>query len=176
MRRVLVVGSGGAGKSTFADALGAHTGLPVTHLDAHFWKPGWVETPPDEWRAVQQRLIAADEWIIDGNYSATIDVRLPRADMVILLDMGRVRCVSRVVWRTLRHHGQARTAAECPDRFDWSFIRNFVWTYPTRSRTKVIAAAEQHRDHLDFVRLRTPKQVRRFLTDQERTGRAVDDR
>jgi adenylate kinase family enzyme len=47
MRRVMVVGSGGAGKSTFAGALGAHTGLPVTHLDWHFWRPGWEPTPWD---------------------------------------------------------------------------------------------------------------------------------
>ena len=52
MRRVLVIGCGGAGKSTFARELGARTGLPVVHLDRLYWKPGWVPTPPGEWELV----------------------------------------------------------------------------------------------------------------------------
>jgi adenylate kinase family enzyme len=176
MKRIMVVGSAGAGKSTFSDELGARTGLPVVHLDERFWKPGWVETPSDEWREVQGRLVAGDRWILDGNYSATIDVRMPRADTVILLDIGRVRCVSRVVRRTVRHRGAARTAAGCPDRFDWSFIRHFVWTYPTRSRPKVLAAVEEHCDHLDFVHLRSSREVRAYLVGIGSTGPATGPR
>lgn len=71
MRRVLVIGCGGAGKSTLARQLGEATGLPVIHLDAHYWRPGWVETPKETWRAAVDELIAADAWIMDGNYSGT---------------------------------------------------------------------------------------------------------
>ncbi len=53
VERVAVVGSGGAGKSTFARDLGRRTGIPVIHLDQHHWKPGWVETPPEDWRRLQ---------------------------------------------------------------------------------------------------------------------------
>jgi adenylate kinase family enzyme len=67
VQRVVIVGSGGAGESTLAVELGRRTNLPVVHLDHHFWHPGWVETPRDEWRAVQQELFAGDEWIADGN-------------------------------------------------------------------------------------------------------------
>jgi adenylate kinase family enzyme len=56
VRRVAVVGSSGAGKSTFARDLGARTGLPVVHLDRPFWRPGWVETPREEWRRVRAFL------------------------------------------------------------------------------------------------------------------------
>ena len=171
----MVVGSGGAGKSTFADALGASTGLPVTHLDAHFWKPGWVETPQEQWRAVQARMVAEDAWILDGNYSGTIDVRFARADTVILLDLNRVRCVWRVTRRTLGSMGEERTAAGCPDRFDIAFIR-FIWTYRKRSRWKILAGADERASQVELVRLRTPKQLRRFLSEIDRTGRAVDDR
>lgn len=176
MRRVMVVGSSGAGKSTFADALAERTGLPAVHLDEHYWKPDWVETAAAEWRDVQRRLVAGDTWILDGNYSATIDVRLPRADTVVFLDLGRVRCVSRVVARTVRNHGRARTAAGCPDRFEWDFLRNFVWTYPTRSRPRVLAAIEEHRDHLEFVRLASPSAVRAYLDAVGRARPADSDR
>ncbi len=71
VKRVAVVGSGGAGKSTLARELGQRTGIPVIHLDEHFWKPGWVATAAEEWRAVQNDLLAADCWIVDGNYGGT---------------------------------------------------------------------------------------------------------
>jgi hypothetical protein len=82
-RRVLVSGLAGAGKSTFSRALSAKTGLPLIHLDIHFWKPGWVEPTEDEWREKQRGLLSGDGWIIDGNYHATLDLRLERADTVV---------------------------------------------------------------------------------------------
>ena len=72
MKRVLVIGSGGAGKSTFATRLGARLGLPVIHLDRVYWQPGWVETPKDEWLRKVEEMCAADAWVMDGNYSGTL--------------------------------------------------------------------------------------------------------
>ena len=81
-RRVVVTGIAGAGKSTFSRALSAKTGLPVIHLDVHFWKPGWMAPSEDEWREKQRGLLTGDEWIADGNYHATLDLRLERAEAV----------------------------------------------------------------------------------------------
>src|SRR2546421_5010221 len=67
-RRVLVTGLAGSGKSTFSLALAAKTGLPVIHLDLHFWKPGWVAPSETEWREKQCGVLAGDAWIADGNY------------------------------------------------------------------------------------------------------------
>ena len=67
-RRVLVTGMAGSGKSTFSRSLAAKTGLPVIHLDLHFWKPGWVAPSELEWREKQRGLLAGDAWIADGNY------------------------------------------------------------------------------------------------------------
>src|SRR5205085_8526803 len=66
-RRVVVTGLAGAGKSTFSRALSAKTGLPPIYLDLHFWKPGWVAPPDDEWREKQRGLLAGAAWIADGN-------------------------------------------------------------------------------------------------------------
>ena len=67
-RKVLVIGPGGAGKSTLGAAIGARIGLPVVHLDALCWRPGWVPTPNDEWDRVGAELAARDAWVMDGNY------------------------------------------------------------------------------------------------------------
>ena len=64
MRRVLVIGSGGAGKTTFSLALAKRTGLPVVHLDAHFWRPGWGQPESEEWADQVDRLAAEPRWIM----------------------------------------------------------------------------------------------------------------
>ena len=86
-RRVIVTGLAGSGKSTFALALAAKTGLPVIHLDLQFWKPGWVAPSETEWRERQWSVLGGDAWIADGNYHETLDLRLERADTVVFLDM-----------------------------------------------------------------------------------------
>ena len=86
-RRVVVTGLAGSGKSTLAVALAAKTGLPVIHLDLYFWKPGWVAPSETEWREKQRVVLAGDAWIADGNYHETLDLRLERADTVVVLDM-----------------------------------------------------------------------------------------
>jgi hypothetical protein len=100
-RRVVVTGMAGAGKSTFAQLLSAKTGLPVIHLDVYFWKPGWVEPSDTEWRDVQSTLLASEEWIADGNYHETLDLRLKRADTVVYLDTPWWLCAARAFVRGL---------------------------------------------------------------------------
>ena len=84
-RRVLVTGMAGSGKSTFSRSLAAKTGLPVIHLDLHFWKPGWVAPSEREWREKQGGVLAGDAWIADGDDHETLDLRLARADTVVVL-------------------------------------------------------------------------------------------
>jgi adenylate kinase family enzyme len=104
-RRVLVDGMMGSGKSTFARALAAKTGLPVIHLDLHYWKPGWVRPSDEEWRERQRRLLAGEAWIIDGNDNETLSVRLERAETVVFLDTPWWVCASRAFVRGLRKTG-----------------------------------------------------------------------
>jgi hypothetical protein len=83
LRRVAIVGCGGSGKSTVARELGRRTGLPVVHLDPLFWSSDWQPCPPEEWEAIQRRLVAEEGWIIDGNYGGTMELRLAAADTVV---------------------------------------------------------------------------------------------
>src|SRR5882724_2173258 len=108
MNKILIIGSGGAGKSTFAERLGQVLKIEVVHLDVLYWKPGWVETPKPEWRKTVAELVKRESWIIDGNYSGTFDIRLEACDTVIFLDVARAFCLWRVLkrWMLYRHGGR----------------------------------------------------------------------
>lgn len=131
MERVVIVGCPGAGKSTAAKRLAEITGLPLVHLDLHYWQPGWVRPDNDLWRAKVEELVSRPHWIMDGNYSGTLDLRLAAADTLIHLDFSTFICAWRLGRRTLMGLGQRRgheLRAGCPERLDWPFFR-FVLNY-----------------------------------------------
>lgn len=86
MRRVLIVGNSGGGKSTLARSLGAKLGLPVIHLDVLFWKPGWVESDRADFRVRVAEALQAPAWICDGNFTSSYDLRMPYADTIIWIE------------------------------------------------------------------------------------------
>jgi adenylate kinase family enzyme len=167
MRKVIVIGSGGAGKTTFAGRLGERLGLEVIHLDRLYWHPGWVKTPKDVWRLRVEELLRRDAWVMDGNYSGTLDLRLEACDTVVFLDMGRAVCLWRVLKRLAQHWHRSRPdmAEGCHERFDLKFIYWILWDYPRRSRPKVLARLAECSRSKSVVRLRSEADVERFLAD-----------
>ena len=169
MQRVLVIGSGGAGKSPFAARLGAATGLPVVHLDAYYWRAGWDPTPADEWTRTVDALAAGDAWVMDGNYGGTLDRRLAACDTVVFLDLPRLLCVWRIVARWLRHLGRTRPdmAPGCPERMTWEFLR-WGWHYPRDRRPTVLRKLDALAPPRRAVVLRTRGAVEAFLRHASR--------
>ena len=169
-RRIAIVSCGGAGKSRLAGELGRRLGLPVLHLDLHYWRPGWVETPRAEWEALQPSLLAGDAWIADGNYHATLPLRLERADAVVFLDMPRLACLRGVLLRRLRHRGTHRADLPpgCPEKFDLEFLR-WIWRFPRDVRPATLAMLREFeaRGGLVVV-LRSRREVETFLADLDR--------
>jgi adenylate kinase family enzyme len=139
MRRIAVIGCGGSGKSRLARELGRRLDLPVIHLDAHYWRPGWVEAPMAEWIELQTELFAGEAWIADGNFHSTLRYRTTRADTVVFLDFPRSSCVRGVLGRLLRQRGQVRSdmATGCPERFDPAFLR-WVWNFRRDARPRTL--------------------------------------
>ncbi|GLY67438.1 DNA topology modulation protein FlaR [Amycolatopsis taiwanensis] len=170
MRRVLVIGCSGSGKSTFARRLAALLDLPVTHLDRHYWRPGWVEAPDDEFRAAQQAVVVGERWVIDGNYSGSMDIRLPRADTIVFLDLPRWRCLLRIARRTLRGWGRDGQAAGCPEHLDPAFWR-WVWRWHRGSRPHLLARLAEQGSHTRQVVLSSPREVTGFLNAVSVGGR-----
>ena len=151
MKRVVILGRGAAGKSTFARRLGEITALPVIELDKLFWQPGLIAMPSDQWAILQQNLVTEDRWILDGDlgpYDA-IEPRLRAADTIILLDFSFVRCA----WQAFRRG---------PERADfWQWI----WAYRQRYLPMVKQTIAHHAPYAQLFILRSPGAVRRFLAD-----------
>jgi adenylate kinase family enzyme len=163
VKRVAVIGSGGAGKSTFARQLGDRTGLPVIHLDGLFWGPDWAPMPKPDWIELERNLIAEDRWIMDGNYGSTQTLRLPRADTVIFLDIPRLVCLWSVTRRWALHRKQARPdMPQNADKLDLEFLR-WIWTYPKLKRPEVLARLAALPSTTRIVRLRSRRAMREFL-------------
>ena len=164
MKRVIVIGSGGAGKSTLARAMGQRLGLRVVHLDAQFWQAGWVERDREDWLEWQRNALLEPRWIMDGNYGGTLDVRLEAADTVIFLDLPPAICIARVVWRVLRYLGHSRPdmARGCPEKLDFKFLR-WIWQYPRKNRPVILEKLTRLEQGQRVVRLRSAAAVRDFL-------------
>ena len=107
-KRILILGPSGAGKSTLARRIGARLGLPVVHLDTINWNPGWVQTEVGLFRQRVAEAAAREAWVMDGNYTTHLDLRLPRAEAVIWLDLPRYIYFPRAVWRSIRNYGRDR--------------------------------------------------------------------
>jgi adenylate kinase family enzyme len=161
----MVIGGSGAGKSTFGVRLAERTGLPLFHLDREFWRAGWTEPPPDEWRAHVSRLVGLDRWIQEGTYMNTLDIRIPHADLILWFDYPRHVCLYRVLRRSLRSYGRQRPdmAPGCLERFDQEFLK-YVWTFNDRYRSRIMAALERY-THIKPVIFRRDADADRFLAN-----------
>jgi adenylate kinase family enzyme len=163
MKKIIIIGSSGAGKSTFARRLSKATGLEVIHLDRLYWKPNWTETPKDEWRKMVEDVVQGDSWIIDGNFSGTMEPRFEACDTVIFLETPRTVCIYRILKRVAFYRKGRRPdmADGCDEKFDWEFLK-WVWNYPARSKPKVEALISRFQDK-KIIRLKSKKDIENFL-------------
>ena len=177
-RRVLVTGMAGSGKSTFSRSLAAKTGLPVIHLDLHFWKPGWVAPSEREWREKQSGLLAGDAWIADGNYHETLDLRLERADTVVFLDTPWWVCAGRAFFRGLR-----KPVGEMPEGCDdssWRRLRDewrlaiVIWRNRRSEPEREHEIISQYGQHAVLHALGSKRAAREFLDGLFDCGQADD--
>lgn len=156
---MLVIGSPGAGKSTFSRELARQTGLTLTHLDAEYWQPGWVRPPKEVWEARVCELIAADAWILDGNYTSTVPLRAERADTVIVLDYPRLLCLFRAVSRAVLNRRTDRMNLG-KEPLNLEFLR-FIWNFKAVHQRQLIQL--EALPHLTLIRLHSDAQTQAWL-------------
>jgi adenylate kinase family enzyme len=129
--------------------LGEITGLPVVELDKVFWRPGLVATPREEWVRIQEKLVAENGWIMDGDlgpYDA-VEVRLRAADTIIFLDFSLVRCA----WRAIKR------SRERADFWLW------VFAYRHKRRPFLMQAVAEYAANADLRIFRDPEALRHFV-------------
>lgn len=170
MRRIVVLGNSGAGKSTLARGLANRLGSTHIELDALHWEPNWTAALTEVFRDRVARAVAAERWVLDGNYSAVRDLVWPAADTLIWLDYPMSVVFTRVFLRTIRR---------CITREElWNGNRENFWiqlfdresillwvinTWRKQRRTFPPLLREQHRLGKKVIRLRSPQQSKNLL-------------
>jgi nucleotidyltransferase substrate binding protein (TIGR01987 family) len=165
MNRIAIIGCSGAGKSTLARAVGARLGLPVVHLDALFWKPGWVESDQESFRAAVDQALAGQRWVSDGNFTSVADIRFSRADTIVWIDPPITLCLWRAIRRAVTDFGRTRAdlAPGCLEKIDFAFYGYILgWNRVTRPR--VHGAIDAFGSHASLVMLRSDREVAAWMS------------
>lgn len=163
MERIIIIGCGGAGKSTLARQLGETLNLPVVHLDSIFWLPGWVERDRDEFDQLVRQEMAKEQWIIDGNYNRTMEERIGYCDTIIYLDVSRWLCLYGIFKRLLTNIGKTRPdmGKGCKEKVDWEFVK-WVWNFNKNKRERYYRMLNEAEGKETIV-LKNRRMVKRFL-------------
>jgi adenylate kinase family enzyme len=164
VRKVLVIGNGGSGKSTFSVRLGAAVGVPVVHLDKHFWKANWVETPKDEWKKTVQNLSATDAWVMDGNYSGTLRERMMASDTIVYFNRSKILCLLGVFRRRISGK-RVDSINGCPERIDFQFVK-WIWNYPKANHPTIMKLLDEFSTTKEIITIKNRRSARRFIMEK----------
>lgn len=165
-KRVLIIGCSGSGKSTLSRELHRLMSLPVIHLDALYWLPNWTKKPKEDFVNELMEQLEQPEWIIDGNFDSTLELRLKYADLVLFLDFPREKCVEGVLKRYFKNKGQTRIdmGVGCEEKIDMEFLR-YIWAYNDTSKPEIVAQLAQLK--IDSIVFHNRKQVKQWLLQLE---------
>ncbi len=138
--RVLIVGCGGAGKSTLAVEMGKRFGLPVVHLDKLWWLHDWQNRSEHEFDILLADELMKNDWIIEGNFFRTFGTRLKHADFCIFLDYDTELCIQSVYLRAEKYRGTTRPdmADGCTERIDDEF-ENWIFSFKEKVRPSMLS-------------------------------------
>jgi len=163
MQKVLIIGSNGAGKSTFSYTLAEKRHLPLIHIDQIYWRGNWEVAPRDEFEAAVCREAQKEAWIIEGNNMRSLADRLRYADTVFWFEFPPPVCIANILKREHRYRGKARPdmPESCISRLDTAFLR-YAWNFNRKHRTRILELLAAH-PNVDVIRFTRRRQVTRFL-------------
>lgn len=163
MKRILIIGSNGAGKSTFSFKLAEKLGLPLVHIDQIYWRGNWDVTPENEFDCVVSAETSKPAWIIEGNNFRSLTHRLARADTVFWFEFPPPLCVLNILRRERKYCGQVRPDMpdECVSRWDLAFLK-IVWEFNKKNHARIEKLLGQHK-HFTVIRFTNYRQVKRYM-------------
>ena len=171
LQRAVVIGTSCSGKTTLAGRVAGILGVPHIELDAIHWLPDWQERPTEEFRELTALAVAADQWVVDGNYSMVRDIVWARATSIIWLNYSFPlvlwRALSRTITRSVRgqvlfsgNKESLRTAFLSRESIIWWVIT----TYYRRRREYPVLFQNQEFRHLNIIELRKQREADAFLS------------
>ena len=142
MKRIIIIGCPGSGKSTFARELQKRTNLPLYYLDMLYWNADRTTVPKEEFRRRLGEVLEKDRWIIDGNYGSTMEMRMAVCDTVIVLDYPTEVCLAGIHAR----RGKVRPDMPWVETGEDAEFEAFVRQFREESRPKILSLLEQYRE------------------------------
>jgi len=165
MKKILILGSGSAGKTTFACKLSKQLNIDVIHLDSHYWQENWQEPTKEQWNEKLKELLKQNQWIMDGHFNNTLPLRLEHADTIIFLDRGRLLCLFRWLRRVIKNIGRNRAEMPrgCIEKLDWEYIK-WLWQFPRTHRPEIIELLKRHAQNKNIAIVTNNKQSNYFIS------------
>lgn len=161
--KIIIIGSPGAGKSTFARKLRDITGLPLHYLDMIYHKSDKTTIPREEFDAKLEEILTSEMWIIDGNYQRTIERRLQACDTVFLLDYPVEQCLEGVQERVGRKREEMPWVEETLDED----FRQFILEFRQTKLPQIYALLEQYKDGRDIVIFNSRAEAEEWLEERK---------
>lgn len=164
--RICVIGSSGAGKSTYSQCLASSLNLTYVSLDKDVrWLPGWQERSRQEQRERLRDLAAGEAWVIDGSGSSSFDIRLPRTDLIIWLRLSRWKCLLGVAKRVGRYKGTVRPdmAEGCPEPLPDRDFLSYIWNFEHRFAPRIIDEIDRHGPSVPVITLKSHGEMAHLL-------------
>lgn len=165
MKKILIIGNTGAGKTTFALKLSEKLNLPLVHLDRLFWCGSWEHRSKEEFDALLGTELEKPRWIIDGNFNRTLPKRLEFCDTVFFFDFSPFACLWGVTKRVLQNYGKSRhdMGGDCPERFDKHKIELYknILKYNKNNRARYYEMLKN--SNAEVIVFKKRKDVKRYL-------------
>lgn len=159
MKKAIIIGCPGSGKTTFAEKLSKSTGIPLYYLDAIWHKPDKTHIQREEFDERISEIFKESEWIIDGNYKRTIEMRLKECDTVFLFDLPTEVCLQGVTERIGK------------ERYDLPWLeteldpefKKFIEEFPKDTLPYIYELIEKHKDEKQILIFRSRKEADEYI-------------
>ena len=167
MERVMIIGSNGAGKSTFSYKLAELTGLPLIHIDQIYWRDCWQVTPSEDFEQAVLSEAQKDRWIIEGNNVRTLKQRLKYADTVLWFEFPPLRCIYNIFKREIKYRNRVRPDMpdQCVSKLGLKFLKS-AWKFNRVNRQRIRMQLESV-SGVKVLKFRNYKQVQKFILNME---------
>ena len=159
IKKAIVIGCPGSGKSTFSKKLSKITDLPLYHLDMIWHKKDKINVSREEFDNSLKNIMSKNTWIIDGNYARTLEVRIKECDTIFFLDIPTEICLKNVEKRI----GTPRDDMPWIEEYFDEDFKKWIIDFPTRELTKIYSLLEHYKNSKNIIIFKSLEEVDAYL-------------